>query len=404
MHKALKTGLIIIILAALLSTLSYCSAPYDTETAHVVTVKKTVTGSGFLLRRETLVKSQTNGVFETLAKDGARVSRGSSVGIIISGNLDAALSRELEDVTRRIEEIQQSGSILDIYSSDEARIFSAMKDITSTIRQKVREEDFISAGESTLSLSALVQKKNSNENMTSADKLLVSLQEEKYNLEQQLGGIREEVLAPASGYFYTTLDGLEQIGSEKDIAALSTSDINGFSQTLKEFDPKEGAAAKITDTYAWYLAAAVPLEEAELFKAGQEVTVSIDESPAVKASVLAVNKDTTAEAALILKCDRNIVGIYEKRTAEFEICLEEYSGLYVPSAAIRVVDDVTGVYVMTKNQSVSFKCVDIILGEDNYYIVKNKYEPPEGTPYEPLKVYDNILVNPEAVRDDAIKE
>lgn len=404
MHKALKTGLIIIILAALLSTLSYCSAPYDTETAHVVTVKKTVTGSGFLLRRETLVKSQTNGVFETLAKDGARVSRGSSVGVIISGNLDAALSRELEDVTRRIEEIQQSGSILDIYSSDEARIFSAMKDITSTIRQKVREEDFISAGESTLSLSALVQKKNSNENMTSADKLLVSLQEEKYNLEQQLGGIREEVLAPASGYFYTTLDGLEQIGSEKDIAALSTSDINGFSQTLKEFDPKEGAAAKITDTYAWYLAAAVPLEEAELFKAGQEVTVSIDESPAVKASVLAVNKDTTAEAALILKCDRNIVGIYEKRTAEFEICLEEYSGLYVPSAAIRVVDDVTGVYVMTKNQSVSFKCVDIILGEDNYYIVKNKYEPPEGTPYAPLKVYDNILVNPEAVRDDAIKE
>ena len=404
MHKALKTGLIIIILAALLSTLSYCSAPYDTETAHVVTVKKTVTGSGFLLRRETLVKSQTNGVFETLAKDGARVSRGSSVGIIISGNLDVALSRELEDVTRRREEIQQSGSILDIYSSNEARIFSAMKDITSTIRQKVREEDFISAGESTLSLSALVQKKNSNENMTSADKLLVSLQEEKYNLEQQLGGIREEVLAPASGYFYTTLDGLEQIGSEKDIAALSTSDINGFSQTLKEFDPKEGAAAKITDTYAWYLAAAVPLEEAELFKAGQEVTVSIDESPAVKASVLAVNKDTTAEAALILKCDRNIVGIYEKRTAEFEICLEEYSGLYVPSAAIRVVDDVTGVHVMTKNQSVSFKCVDIILGEDNYYIVKNKYEPPEGTPYEPLKVYDNILVNPEAVRDDAIKE
>lgn len=404
MHKALKTGLIIILLAALLSTLSYCSAPYDTETAHVVTVKKTVTGSGFLLRKETLVQSQTNGVFETLAKDGARVSRGSSVGVIISGNLDAALSKELEEVTRRIEEIKQSGSILDIYSSDEARIFSAMKDIASTIRQKVREEDFVSAGESTLSLSALIQKKNSNENMTSADKLLVSLEEEKYNLEQQLGGIREEVLAPASGYFYTTLDGLEGVGNEKDIAALTTTDINGFSQTLREFDAQGSAPAKITDTYVWYLAAAVPLEEAQLFKEGQEVTVSVDESPAVKASILAVNKDNTGEAALILKCDRNIVGIYEKRTAEFEICLEEYSGLYVPSAAIRVIDDITGVYVMTKNQSVSFKCVDILLNEDNYYIVKNKYEPPEGSPYAALKVYDNILVNPEAVNDDAIKE
>lgn len=404
MHKALKTGLIIILLAALLSTLSYCSAPYDTETAHVVNVKKTVTGSGFLLRRETIVKGTTNGVFETLAKDGARVSRGSTVGVVISGNLDKALSEELEEVTRRIEEIKQSGSILDIYSSDEARIFSAMKDITSTIRQKVQEEDFVSAGESTLQLSALVQKKNSSENMTSADKLLVSLQEEKYNLEQQLGGIREEVLAPASGYFYTNLDGLEGLGNEKDISALTTTDINGFSQTLKEFDPKSGAVAKITDTYTWYLAASIPLEEAQLFKKGQSVTVSIDESPSVKASILAINTDATNEAALILKCDRNIVGIYEKRTAEFEICLEEYSGLYVPSAAIRVVDDITGVYVMNKNQSVSFKCVDILLSEDNYYIVKNKYEPPEGSPYAPLKVYDNILVNPEAVNSNAIEE
>ena len=404
MHKVLKTGLIILILALLLSSLSYCSAPFDTQTAHVINVKKAVTGSGFLLRKETLVKGNTNGVFETIAKDGTRVSRGSSVGVIISGNLDKALSEKLEEVSRRIEEIKQSGSIFDIYSSDEARIFSAMKDITSTIRQKVSEEDFISARESTLSLSALVQKKNSAENMTSADKLLVSLEEEKYNLEQQLGGIREEVLAPASGYFYTTLDGLEGKGNEKDIATLSASDINNFSQILKDFDPKSSANAKITDTYSWYLAAAVPLEEAQLFSSGQEVSVSIDESPAVKAKILAVNTDASGEAALILKCDRNIVGIYEKRTAEFEICIEEYSGLYIPSAAVRVVDDIPGVYVMTKNKSVAFKCIDILLSEDNYYIAKNKYEPPEGSPYGPLKVYDNILVNPEAVKGNAIKE
>ena len=404
MHKVLKTGLIILILALLLSSLSYCSAPFDTQTAHVVNVKKAVTGSGFLLRKETLVQGNTNGVFETIAKDGTRVSRGSSVGVIISGNLDKALSEKLEEVSRRIEEIKQSGSIFDIYSSDEARIFSAMKDITSTIRQKVSEEDFISARESTLSLSALVQKKNSAENMTSADKLLVSLEEEKYNLEQQLGGIREEVLAPASGYFYTTLDGLEGKGNEKDIATLSASDINNFSQILKDFDPKSSANAKITDTYSWYLAAAVPLEEAQLFSNGQEVSVSIDESPAVKAKILAVNTDASGEAALILKCDRNIVGIYEKRTAEFEICIEEYSGLYIPSAAVRVVDDIPGVYVMTKNKSVAFKCIDILLSEDNYYIAKNKYEPPEGSPYGPLKVYDNILVNPEAVKGNAIKE
>lgn len=403
MNKPLKIVLLVIILATLISTISYCSAPYDTETAHSITVRQSVTGSGFILRTETPVENVTNGVFESNVKDGERVSKGSSVGVVISGNLNDKLAGELADVTKRIEEIKESDSIANIYSSDEARVFSAMKDLTSSIRSSAYVENYAIAAESTTTLNTLLQKKYSAENNSRADQLLVSLEEQKYTLEQQLGGIREEILAPASGYFYTTLDGLEKVGNEAKISSLSPVEINEFSQIMKDYK-KDSSVAKVTDTYVWYLAAAIPQAEASQLKAGSSVRISIDESPLVNATVLAVNTDATGEAAIIIKCNRNIVGIYEKRTAEFEICINEYQGLYVPAAAIRVVNGVTGVYTINSNKSVSFKCTDILYQADEYYIVKSSYTPPEDIKFKPLKLYDDILVNPEATNIDESSE
>ena len=125
MSKAVRNILLVVLLIAIISTISYCASPYDTEQAQLVEIKKTITGSGFLLRRETPVTRDITGVFEAVIKDGVRVARGSSVGMIVSGNLDKELAKKLEEVTQRIEEIKYSDNIAGLYSSDDARIFSA---------------------------------------------------------------------------------------------------------------------------------------------------------------------------------------------------------------------------------------------------------------------------------------
>ena len=398
MNKPIKIILFIMILLAFISTVSYCSAPFDTESAEEINLRKTVMGEGYILRRETPVKQATRGVFEAGIKDGTRVSKGGSVGVAISGNYSEDLVKKLESVTQRIEEIKQSDSFADIYSSDEARIFSALKNITAAIRDDVRKKDFVSASSNTLQLGTLLQKKFSDENQGAAADLLVALEEEKYELEQQLGGIREEVKAEASGYFYTTLDGLEGRASENELFALTPSKIGKFSQTMKDFTPDEGTVGKVVDTYSWYLAAVIPLDKAEELKEGQAVNISVDEATEVSATIAKINKDEADRAAIIVKSSRNVGGIFEKRKVDFEICYEDYSGLYVPSAAIRIIDGVTGVYVLSSNESVSFRCVDILLEEEDFYIVRSSYTPPEDVKYSPLRIYDNILVNPEAVK------
>ena len=89
----------------------------------------------------------------------------------------------------------------------------------------------------------------------------------------------------------------------------------------------------------------------------------------------------------------------EKREVSFEIEKEYHRGLSVPAEAVCVKNDVTGVYVVDENKSVSFKCIDILFIDDDIYIVRDKYVPPEDVKYSSLKIYDKIILNPEAVKD-----
>ncbi len=399
MNKALKTVLLITLLLAFISTVSYCSAPFDTETAQLISTRKTVSGEGYILRREIPVEQTSKGAFELSVQDGTRVSKGSRIGVTISGNYSDELIKQLDEVRHRIEEITMSNSFADIYASDEARIFSALKDITATIRENTHNEDFTAATENTRQLSTLLEKKYSAENEGAASELLIALEEEKYELEQRLGGIRGEVSATASGYFYSTLDGLEGTAIEKELFALTPSKISKFGSSMEDFKQEESTVGKIVETYSWYLVSTIPTEEAELLKVGSSVILSVDDSPEVNATVSAINPDAAGRSAIIIKCTRDVQHIFEKRAVEFEICYEQYSGLYVPSAAIRVLDGVTGVYVINRNESVSFRCVDILLQEEDYYIVRSNYTPPEGVSYSSLRVYDDILVNPEAAKN-----
>ncbi len=401
MNKKIKYLLLIILLVTIISTVSYCSAPYDTETANIITVRKTINASGYILREETVVRTSYSGIFEPSVKNGTRLSAGSTVGILTSGNFDRSLTRKLEDVTNRINEIKLSEDIADIYSSDEARIFSAMRNLSGNIRENVIKGKLEDASETVSNLDALVKKKHSVESQGAADQLLVSLEEEKFSLEKKLGGVREEVVAPVAGCYYKALDGMEGAGSEENISLLTTDSFVEFEKTLSEYKKEPSQSGKIVNTFYWYAAFTAPKEECENLKTGDNVTISVDDSAFVDAKVFYLNTEDENNTVVVVKSSKNISGIFEKRSGEFEICTSEHTGLYVPRAAIRIKDGITGVYVMNKTDSISFRCINILLEENDYYIAQTKYIPPQGTQYKALAIYDNILVNPEVADIDS---
>ena len=398
MNRVLKAILAIALLLVVLSTVQNFRFPYETYTAEISEIRKTITGNGYILRGETVIRNDSIGVFEPMVKDGVRVSGGSIVGTVISGDLDEELAKKLEDVTRRIEQITRAGSITDLYASDEARIYGAVKEISASIRLSVAENNYSKAGEYKNQLDILASKKESENSAGARDRLLVSLENEKYKLEEQIGGIRTEITAPAPGFFYENLDGLEGYGSESKLEDITIADINSFHDILDTFSKSRSEIAKISDSYMWFMTAVISEEDANLISKGESIKISIDEQEPVNAEIL-TNSIDSGEAALVIKSDRSVQGIMEKREVSFEIEKEYHRGLSVPAEAVCVKNDVTGVYVADENKSVSFKCIDILFIDDDIYIVRDKYVPPEDVKYSSLKIYDKIILNPEAVKD-----
>ena len=111
MNKYLKRFLFFSLLLTFISTVSYCSAPFDTETAQTINVRKTINGEGYILRNETTVSPQSKGAFESGVQDGTRVSRNGSLGITISGNYNEELVEQLKSVSKRIDDILYEASI-----------------------------------------------------------------------------------------------------------------------------------------------------------------------------------------------------------------------------------------------------------------------------------------------------
>lgn len=396
MNRKLKTILIIMAVIAAISTIGIRRFPYSTEAAVLTEVRKTVNGSGFVLRNETVLRHKVTGVFEAAVQDGERVSKGSKVGNVISGNLNKELAKELKEVTARIENIKNSGSIADLYESDDERIYLVMHSLAASIRECVEKNDYEKAQEHKNSFAVLAEKRYSAEKGTARDKLLLELEQRQYELETEIGGMHSEITAPEAGFFYTELDGLEGYSDRESLEKLTVEEIKEFDKIAGEYSRPEGDIGKICDSYVWYLAAKLPVKKAEEISAGQTVKLSVDRQLPVEAKVFAVNFGKK-DAVVVLECTRSVSGIMEKRVVDFEIETEKHRGLRVPGEALRVINDVTGVYVISENDRVEFKCVDVIYKEDDCYVARRDYAPPEEIKDKPLKLYDNILLNPEAV-------
>ena len=84
------------------------------------------------------------------------------------------------------------------------------------------------------------------------------------------------------------------------------------------------------------------------------------------------------------------------RTGNIAIVKDEYEGIRVPSTALRVVDSVTGVYVVSGMEA-KFVAIDIIHSTEDYSICA-----PNTSDSSKLRLYDEIIVKGKNLYDGKI--
>ena len=176
------------------------------------------------------------------------------------------------------------------------------------------------------------------------------------------------VQTAAAGYFSGSTDGCEGTLTPAFLEGVTPSRLNGLSASAAV-----KSAGKIITSSTWYYAAVLPAAEAEGLEVGQEVTLRLSKGlkQDTPAYVWSVSDQEDGQVAVVFTCNRYISQVTLLRRQQAEIILREYSGIRIPTAALRMDESgQMGVYCQI-GAYVYLKPVDLIYKGSGFCLVES---------------------------------
>ena len=324
----------------------------DTVVVENEKVKLKVTTKGLIIRDEYLVKSNQSGTISTIAKNGEKLKRGDTVGIIYNNikNLDENKST----IGKLNEEIDALKIDQENSESNLSRELIEVK-IKTKIEQRKKLTD------------------ENNKNLNSIN-------------------------LPTSGIVSYNYDGYEDIFTIENMENISTKDIENTKNNYKniniqnEYIKESDVIARIIASNYSYIVIAV---EQDIFEENQNVEIVLDKNN-IQGYVEKIYENN-GNNVIIFKISNQNVEIYDTRATEFDIIYKQIEGLKIPKQSVAEFNDKKGVYVLNQEtKNVDFVELKSILYEDDDFIFIDYYKnQKEGI--KTVDIYDEIISKPNII-------
>ena len=237
-----------------------------------------------------------------------------------------------------------------------------------------------------------------NGNIDFSEKI-ASLKSEIASLSAKVGTV-DYLKADDTGYYVSSADGYENTLSFSDIKNLSSDKIKA-ALSASPAAVSANIKGKLIRGYTWYFVGVVNKSDATKLNDGDSVTLRCDNMSrdGINATVYYRGPINTDETVLILSSKIMDSDIARLRTEDVEIVINETDGIRINKSAVRVVNGVQGVYVLTGN-IVRFKKLDVIYTGDDYVVskmIKEDTYDENKVPY--LKIYDAVILEGKDLKD-----
>lgn len=370
--------------------------PVKTESATYYTAVEGIKTTGFIVRNESLVTAQNNGVMHFLISDGERVSKDGIIANLYDNESSSITVSHLENLKEKIADIEDILSYNDVEAVNldvmNTKVYNGVNGLI-TASGDGNYADITKASDSLLS--ALNRRQAALGAAGNFSAQLETLNAEYNSLAATLPAVKGSVYAAQSGYFVSKIDGYETVVNTSDLDKITPEFLSAIT-TAKEND---GVIGKIVSDYEWYIAAQISINDSLTFKEGQtlKVTTSVKSAPELPVTVKKINTSSdNTKAVVLLYCDQMNCELATMRSGPMTIVKNEYEGLRVQKSALRVVNSKKGVYVVSGMQ-LKFVPVDVIYYGDDYIICsKNNDET------NMLKLYDKVVVKGKKLYDGKI--
>lgn len=398
MKKISPIKAIVVILALVFLVHQLVSSLYKpivTESAKFFTSNDGFDITGVVIRKEKLIKSKTDGVLHFLTDDGSRVAKNGTVANIYQSEEASIILSELDSVESKIKDLEKIMSINNIEASN---LDVANTNVNNSLNSLIFSTAFgdFSSAETVCDdlLSALNRRQAVLGDTVDFSKQLEALNSRLSSLKSSLQEPIGKIKASESGYFLSVTDGYEKTLDISDLSTVTPEFLDKLSKSTIE----DNVIGKIVSDYEWYVAAKVSLNQSLNFKEGDSLSLhtGIKSASVLPVSVKKINiSENGTDAVIIFACSNMNSELASMRSGPMSVVKREYSGLKVSKKALRVVDSVRGVYVVSGMQ-IKFVPVEIVYSAEDYILCE------KSDSDDSLRLYDQVVVKGKNLYDGKI--
>jgi len=366
--------------------------------AEIVTESERMTLDAYIMRDEQVIYASADGEINYLCGDGVKIPADTHIADIYSGHSESDSRSSMIEIDNKISLLSASGVSGSFTLADTKSVDSQISDLVLVIRNRVESGDIDYALHKNGELLRLLNKRQIITGAVSGyDSRINELKSRKQSISAGLVDIAETVTVEESGYFYSALDGYENIFSSSRIDELT---LDGFA-AMKESQPESAYSdtakhgiGKIVNDYNWYVASEVTKSDLKYFSEGYSYTVIFPYNSDIELSMklYRIVSQTNDDRAILIFSSGTIPNNFNfLRMQEVEVVKNSYKGYRVPISAVRMVDGKEGVYILDGN-IVRYKRIDPLYEADGYMIVAEQNRFKDEEYLSKLALYDMIII------------
>lgn len=382
-------ALVLLVVAAFV-VVNMTNDPVTTELARYGYLENAVEVDGLVVRTEQVMTTDSGGVFESTFAEGQRVSNGQKIGTVYKGEVSPAVASELNSINTKLSQLSaqdgaQKLAFDDVYKID-SQISARIDDIVGyaidgngrSIESAKQEMDQLQDNK------LVIQGKKEQEQ----DEKTV-LTSRKTELEAGLQ--KSDIFAAMAGVFSYTIDGLEDKVGVSSLASLTPKALDGLlkSDTNKDNGVFPGnPVAKVIDNFLWYYSFNLTQVQLDNLKVGDGVylrfTAGTEEL--IPAVIETISPQEEGRVCVSVSCTHEVPSMTSNRKLKGTLIKRRYEGYKFPREAIRIKDNVTGVYIVSGGAP-AFRPVEVLYSNDNFAVISS-----EQSAANQVKLYDEIIV------------
>ena len=394
--KALKIVLVFLVLTFLIRQgISVFHKPISTETATYYTVSDGLRFTGTIVRNEIPVTAG-DGVLHFVISDGSHVAKNGVIANLYDSEDASVTLTKIGNLNKKITELEELLGYNDLEAADMDLVNTTVNEAMDRMIFSGAAGDYSEYPDCSEELLSAMNKRQAVKGETkSFKKQLARLKTERDTLSAQLPTEKGKVKTKQSGYFISKTDGFETVLNCKEPEKLTPE----YFDSMKEDKLPTNTVGKIVSDYEWYVAARVSISESVNYKEGEELSLatSVKSYPKLSVTVKKINVSKDSAEAVILFSTNEMNGeLAALRSCTMTAVKREYSGLRVPSSALRFSGSVKGVYVVSGMQA-KFVPINILYSNDSYMICEQ-----QSTDGVSLRLYDEVIVKGKNMYDGKV--